>query len=111
MAEGSDWCHFPQRLVRNAIHRHAKQAALPFEDEKYSYLVVAKNAAPANTESRVLRDPRKRHHLVELDLCTLSGRTQRQIPKSLADAYRIARKADWGDTVPEGIGLISDGSD
>ena len=109
MADSADWCHFSQRLVRDVIHRRAKQAALPFEDEKFSYVAAAKNKVHANLQSRILRSPRKHRRLVNVGLCTRLGRTQIQIPKSSADAYKLARKVDWGDTIPDGIALINDG--
>jgi len=110
MTDGADWCHFSQRLVRDAIHRRAKQAALPFEDEKFSYVATAKNSVRPNLQSRILRSPRKHRRLVSLDLCTRSGRTQVQIPKSRADAYRLARKVDWGGAISDEIALTNDGA-
>ena len=37
---GDDWCHFSQRLPRSRDHMLLKDASVPFEDERYSYVVV-----------------------------------------------------------------------
>lgn len=37
------WCHFPARVERSFYHKYAKTAKLPYEDEKYAYLIVTKN--------------------------------------------------------------------
>ena len=41
---GSDWCHFSQRLPRSRDHLKVKGASVPFEDERYSYVVVSRRA-------------------------------------------------------------------
>src|SRR5262249_50744869 len=58
MAGTADWCHFVQRLERSTVHRQAKTASLPYEDEKFSYLVASRHAfLPA--AARIVRHPRK----------------------------------------------------
>eukprot|EP00898_Chlorokybus_atmophyticus_P000737 jgi/Chlat1/1664/Chrsp127S01954 len=46
MDGSSQWCHFSQRLQRTRLQRITKatspSAALPYENEKYSYVVLAK---------------------------------------------------------------------
>ena len=37
-----DWCHFAQRLPRLRAHIQIKGAELPFEDEKFSYVVLTR---------------------------------------------------------------------
>ena len=51
---GGDWCHFSERLERSSVHRQAKSAVLGFEDEKYSYVAVAREPIPLPT-ARILR--------------------------------------------------------
>src|SRR4029077_16845126 len=37
-----DWCHFTQRLPRLRAHIQVKGAELPFEDEKFGYVVLTR---------------------------------------------------------------------
>ncbi len=67
-----DWCHFAARVERSSLHRHAKQATLNYEDEKFSYLIFSKS--PFETcQSRVLRRPFKGQGFVQLSLCSKQG--------------------------------------
>src|SRR5262249_5805919 len=52
-----DWCHFSQRLPRSRDHRQVKRASLPFEDEKFSYVVLGREPL-RRIEARVLAHPR-----------------------------------------------------
>ena len=38
----STWCHFPQRTLRSAYVREMKHGARPYQDEKFSYVVLRK---------------------------------------------------------------------
>ncbi|HEV3036529.1 MAG TPA: small ribosomal subunit Rsm22 family protein [Candidatus Angelobacter sp.] len=96
MAAAGDWCHFSQRLERSSEHRQLKGGALGYEDEKFSYVVAAREAlAPA--KERIVRHPRKHGGHVQLLLCTPEGLEDRTITKSQKESYRKARKAEWGD--------------
>src|SRR5262249_60860956 len=37
-----DWCHFARRLARSRDHLSVKGAGVPFEDEKFSYVVLSR---------------------------------------------------------------------
>jgi ribosomal protein RSM22 (predicted rRNA methylase) len=95
MADG-DWCHFAQRLVRPTFQRRVKGAELGYEDEKFSYVAVARSSGTP-VAARVLRHPRYLPGRVELILCTPGGLQQRIITKSKREAYRVARDVAWGD--------------
>ncbi len=90
-----EWCHFAVRVARSRAHRAAKDAKLGHEDEKFSYVAVARDPGePA--ETRVLRHPQIRPGHVLLELCTADGRRLETVSKRDGDRYRQARKLDWG---------------
>ena len=96
MAADEDWCHFAQRLERSAQHRHAKHAALGYEDEKYSYLIASRQpVTPA--PSRIVRHPLKLKGHVKLTVCAPEGVRQEVVTVKTKEAYKAARKATWGD--------------
>ena len=90
-----DWCHFAERVERSSLHRRVKDGALGYEDEKYSYVALARDEVPLGW-SRVLRRPRHHPGLIELDLCTPQGVEARRIARRDRPAFRSARKAEWG---------------
>ncbi len=97
MAAAGDWCHFSQRVERTSQHRQLKGGALGYEDEKFSYLIAAKSAAPC-TGARIVRHPGKHSGHVKLALCTPQGKIEnRTVTRSSKEAYKRARKAEWGD--------------
>lgn len=97
MAAAGDWCHFSQRVERTSQHRQLKGGALGYEDEKFSYLVAAKSAAPS-AGARIVRHPSKHSGHVKLVLCTAKGQIENcTVTRSSKEAYKRARKAEWGD--------------
>ena len=95
MAQAGDWCHFAVRLERSAAHRRLKGGALGYEDEKFSYLVAGR--APAEMPlARIVRHPMARPGHIQLTLCTAQGLERRTVTKSQKEAYRRARRAEWG---------------
>lgn len=96
MADG-DWCHFSVRLERSRDHRQAKEGSLGYEDEKYSYIVMSKTPVGL-PKARVLSSPLKRSGHFVLKLCSTEGLTQEIISKRHPDAYKKARKLEWGSS-------------
>ena len=95
--EGKDWCHFSVRIPRGKYHRRAKDGTLPYEDEKYCYLVLSPHQQPIPGE-RVIKAPIKKTGHVILDLCTQKGDLKRRIvSKSDGKSYTKARDIEWGD--------------
>lgn len=95
--EGKDWCHFRVRIPRGKYHRRAKEAELPYEDEKYSYLIVSPNPCP-HPNDRIIKAPIMKTGHVILDLCAKNGELERRIvSKSEKELYTHARDCDWGD--------------
>jgi ribosomal protein RSM22 (predicted rRNA methylase) len=90
-----DWCHFSVRLARSRDHMHAKQATVPFEDEKFSYLIVSRQ--PASLEgARILSPPAESKAEFKLKLCTGNGLAQQSIARRDKAEYKRVRKLDWG---------------
>jgi ribosomal protein RSM22 (predicted rRNA methylase) len=94
-----DWCHFAARVERSSLHRRIKGGTLGYEDEKYSYVALVREAVSL-PDARVLRHPRHHPGLIELQLCTPRGIEDRRVTKRDRDAFRSARKAEWGGTEP-----------
>jgi ribosomal protein RSM22 (predicted rRNA methylase) len=98
--QAPDWCHFVQRLPRSRAHKHLKGADLPFEDEKFSYVVLSRTA-PAIRPSRVLAQPALTKIAVTAKVCTPQGLEIVTAPRRDKAFYARARKWDWGDAITE----------
>lgn len=92
----NDWCHFSVRAERSYQHRYAKDASLPFEDEKFSYLIASKTLVDL-PQSRILRHPLKRKGHVSFTVCTKEGVKENIITKKDKEKYHCAKKLSWGD--------------
>lgn len=92
-----DWCHFSARVARSRIHRLAKEAEVPWEDEKFIYLAAARSPAIAHP-ARVLTPPESASGRVKLKLCNADGSvTHRLVTRREGDVFKQARRVDWGD--------------
>jgi ribosomal protein RSM22 (predicted rRNA methylase) len=94
---GDDWCHFSQRLPRSRAHMTLKDASVPFEDERYSYVV----ATPEKISSgaRIIKPPVESKPGIILPLCDETGLRNPFIAGRDKEAYRAVRKLEWGDWV------------
>ncbi len=92
-----DWCHFAARLGRTSLHRRLKAGELGYEDEKFSYLVFARDRAAPQAPARILRHPVHGKGHVKLTLCQAPNVRELTIGKSDREAFRLARRARWGD--------------
>lgn len=93
-----DWCHFSVRLPRSRRHMRMKGASLAYEDEKFSYLVVARpevDAAPA--AGRIIRPPVVTKFSITLPTCRPDGTRDVVVVKRDGEAFRRARRLGWGD--------------
>lgn len=98
-----DWCHFSRRVARARIHRLAKDADVPWEDEKYAYIAVSRHR-PANGRQamRVLAPQRAGSGKVGLKLCCPDGSAaSRLFTKRNGETFKSAKRADWGDTLTD----------
>lgn len=90
-----DWCHFAARVERSSLHRRIKEAELGYEDEKFSYVALAKSeVTPAR--ARIVRRPEQKPGLIVLETCTPEGLRTARVTKRDREAFRNARRARWG---------------
>jgi ribosomal protein RSM22 (predicted rRNA methylase) len=94
--QSPDWCHFSQRLARSRAHKQVKGAHVPFEDERFSYVVLTRVPA-AEHPSRILAQPVIGKAEISAKLCTVDGVTIAKVPRRDKAAYTSARHWRWGD--------------
>jgi ribosomal protein RSM22 (predicted rRNA methylase) len=121
-----DWCHFSRRLNRSRDHRQVKEAALSYEDEKFSYVALARGdlalargnvalargdlalargnvalipARPHGSAARVLAPPRVTKGAVAAKLCTPDGIVAAVIDRRDRERYKEGKAWRWGDAV------------
>jgi len=94
-----DWCHFDTRVDRTQRHRGAKSGSLPYEIEKFCYLIATRPAQANNAHaSRIIKHPLKKGGHVVIDLCTSEGSAKcLVVSRRDKERYREARGAKWGD--------------
>ncbi len=93
-----DWCHFAQRLPRSRDHQFLKGASVPFEDEKFSYVVLSRTP-PRGIDARVLAPPKVTKSEIFAKLCTAQGIVTDSAARRDGDAYRRRKSWRWGDGV------------
>jgi ribosomal protein RSM22 (predicted rRNA methylase) len=98
--QSPDWCHFSQRLARSRAHKQVKGAHVPFEDERFSYVVLTRVPA-AEHPSRILAQPVIGKAEISAKLCTPDGVTVAKVPRRDKAAYAAARHWRWGDAMME----------
>jgi ribosomal protein RSM22 (predicted rRNA methylase) len=95
-----DWCHFAQRLPRSRDHMLAKSAIVPFEDEKFSYLAVAReHVAIAPCRGRILAPPRRNKAALTMKVCEAGAVRTVAIASRDREAFARHRRLDWGDAL------------
>ena len=75
---------------------HAKAASVPFEDERFAYLVLARDGVPPGG-ARIVARPHHGKAGIALRLCTQGRLETRHVARRDGAAYKQARKLDWGD--------------
>lgn len=90
----NDYCQFYARVERSSLLKMSKSGELSYEDEKYFYLLIDKNAENIENleEARVIRRPIIKTNFVELKLCSKAGANLKNITKKDKDLYKKARK-------------------
>ena len=94
--EGDDWCHFTVRVSRTKLHRLLKQAQAPYEDEKFSYLIVTREEF-SRAKNRVLRHPIIEPGKISLQICDEHGKNTYVYRKKDGQVFKKARKIKCGE--------------
>lgn len=95
-----DWCHFTVRVRRSKLHKQLKEADVPYEDEKFSYLAAVRNPVSVKG-ARILRHPQIAKGNIRLNVCEGSRTEQVVVTRKEKDRFKTARKAECGDLLPE----------
>lgn len=94
-----DWCHFSRRVARSRLHRLAKGADVPWEDEKFIYLAASREPG-TGAEARIVAPPRTGKGRIGLKLCRADGSLQeRTFSKRDGAIFKTARRRDWGEII------------
>lgn len=95
---GQDWCHFACRVSRSRLHKQLKGGDAPYEDEKFSYLALARFEVCHN-KSRILRHPQVAKGQIGLTLCGAQENKSVLVKKKDGALFKAARKAKCGDAI------------
>lgn len=96
-----DWCHFSRRVARSRVHRLAKGAEVPWEDEKYIFIAASRSPVEV-TGARILAPPRVNGGVGRAKLCREDGSaTETTLSKRDGAAFKALRRADWGDRLSD----------
>ncbi|MBZ9898169.1 methyltransferase type 11 [Mesorhizobium sp. BR1-1-6] len=94
-----DWCHFSRRVARSRLHRLAKGAEVPWEDEKFIYVAASRQPAPVRA-ARVIAPPKTGSGKAALKLCRPDGSAGETLfSKRDGELFKAARRSDWGDVL------------
>ena len=91
---GGDWCHFSQRLARSRDHMLLKDANVPFEDERYSYVIAVRDKR--SNGARILAPPSEAKPGLTFKLCNDSGLHAHFVPARDKEETRRVRRKGWG---------------
>jgi ribosomal protein RSM22 (predicted rRNA methylase) len=95
-----DWCHFSKRLARSRDHMQVKGAELPFEDERFAYVALARTPIHKPPAARVLAQPAISKIGVFTKLCLAEGAAVvATTPRRDKQNYAEAKRRRWGDAV------------
>ena len=98
--ESPDWCHFAVRLPRSRDHMRAKEARVPYEDEKYSFVAAARDSVPlTHCAPRIIAPVTATKAGLRFRLCTGHGISEETIPRRDRAAYRLHTRKKWGDAI------------
>lgn len=97
----NDYCQFYARVERSSLQKMAKDASLSYEDEKYFYLLLAKNDIK-NTVPRVIRRPIIKTNVTELKVCAADGVREVFVTKKTKEIYKKSKKIKINELIDLG---------
>jgi len=89
-----DWCHFSIRVPRTKLHTNLKNATLPYEDEKFCYVIFSKQETELYNNNIIIKRPIKKSGHTIFDICSKQG-IQR-----IVRTDKLSKKLHWGDQIP-----------
>ena len=78
-------------------HKLAKGADVPFEDERYSCVAVSRALVDHAGRARIIKPVLEAKPGSTLPLCDAAGLRNAFVARRDKDAFRAARRKDWGD--------------
>ena len=93
---GENWCHFAVRVQRTRLHKALKGGDAPFEDEKFSYLVLTRQEPENACQARVLRHAQIAPGRITLPVCEAAGERTLAVTKK-DPLWKRVRKIKWGE--------------
>ena len=93
-----DYCQFYARVERSSLHKLAKGGTLSYEDEKYFYLLFAKDDIQKSGE-RVIRRPVIKENNISLVVCTGDGVNTKTFTKKNKEEFKKAKKAKINEKI------------
>ena len=93
-----DWCHSIVRMERTKVHKVLKNADLPYEDEKFSYIAISKENYN-NTGIRILRHPMIKKGKITLKVCHNGKIEDMIVTKKDKELFKIVKKKKCGDLI------------
>lgn len=94
----NDYCQFYARVERSSLQKMAKEASLSYEDEKYFYLLLAKDDVKIK-QSRVIRRPIIKTNVTELKVCDSSGVREVLVTKKNKETYKKSKKTKINELI------------
>ena len=93
-----DWCHSIVRMERTKVHKLLKNADLPYEDEKFSYIAISKENYD-NTGIRILRHPMIEKGKITLKVCHNGEIEDMIVTKKDKELFKMVKKKKCGDWI------------
>ena len=94
----NDWCHATVRVQRNKMHKYMKNAVVPYEDEKFTYIAISKQDY-GNASKRILRHPIIEKGKITLKICNCGNIEELIVTKKDKEKFKLIKKKKCGDEI------------